>query len=60
MKIKVQKILSHRTFIIALYFLFALVASIQSLVLEPKANAKSTSLHPDMDEDYLRYDADEI
>ena len=41
MKEIIQKILSNRTFIISLYVLFALVASIQSLVLEPKANPEN-------------------
>lgn len=38
MKGKAQKIFTHRTFIIILYILFALLASIQSLVLSPKNN----------------------
>jgi hypothetical protein len=38
MKGKVRKILSNKTFLISLYVLFALVASIQSLVLSPKNN----------------------
>jgi hypothetical protein len=40
MKEQVLKILSHRTFIIALYVSFALVASIQSLVLSPKTDSE--------------------
>ncbi len=35
MKGKVQKILTHRTFIVILYVLFALGASVQSLMLKP-------------------------
>ena len=38
MKEKVQKILSHRTFIVILYVLFALGASTQSILLSPKIN----------------------
>ena len=45
MKEKVLKILTHRTFIIILYILFALVASIQSLVLSPKTNHKEVTVN---------------
>ncbi|RLD53672.1 MAG: DUF2029 domain-containing protein [Bacteroidetes bacterium] len=38
MKEKVQKILSHRTFIVILYVLFAMGASTQSILLSPKTN----------------------
>lgn len=38
---KVQQLLTHRTFLVALYALFALFASIQSLVLEPKPNPEN-------------------
>ena len=38
MKEKVQKTLSHRTFIVILYVLFALGASTQSILLSPKTN----------------------
>ena len=36
MRKKIQKILTHKTFIVILYILFALGASIQSLMLSPK------------------------
>ncbi len=38
---KVQKILSHKTFLVSLYVLFALTASIQSLLVEPKPNPEN-------------------
>ena len=41
MKEKVQKILTRKAFVVLLYVLFALVASIQSLVLEPKPNPEN-------------------
>jgi len=37
---KVRKILSHKTFLISLYVLFALIASIQSLVLSPNTHSE--------------------
>ena len=41
MKDKVQTFLTHRTFIVILCVLFALAASVRSLVLEPKANPEN-------------------
>lgn len=41
---KIQKILTHRSLILSLYILFALLASIQSLVLSPKTNHKEITV----------------
>jgi hypothetical protein len=38
---KVQKILSHKIFLVSLYVAFALAASIQSLLLDPKPNPEN-------------------
>ena len=45
MKEKIQRILTNRTFLICLYILFALFASIQSLVLEPKPNPENGNIY---------------
>jgi len=45
MKEKIQRILTNRTFLICLYILFALVASIQSLLLEPKPNPENGKIY---------------